>query len=265
MKPIPFTIRHSLLTLILILTLSPQGRSQSETQPSPTVHIVWLTNGDTLQSRLFRIKTSDSAEKYLLLDNDRKIPIHQVSRFQGTHANYVVLPGSAGTDVYKEEKSGPRISTYSRILYEAPLDTNGNHPVAYYFRKEGQQQMTPMSFQALNYAMADNPDAQQQVQLTRSLLVTGLSVTAASAILGIIGILASHSRPQPPLAQITPTTPVINPFGPPLAPTPPSLPPLPKPYISPLVYVGVGGMLAGLTITLTAKSHQNKAFDIYNQ
>ena len=249
----PFALSHILLPLFLTTGLSLQGFCQPSDHRSD--RIVWLMNGDTLYSRHLQVWNPDTTEKFLILDNDRKIPIHLVSRFRGLHGTYVVLPGSIGIDIYKVEKEGPHISVYSRTLYEAPVDSTGAHPVAMYFRKPGQPQMNLLTYQSLLHAMADNPDAQHQLHLTKTHLRGGLVITLLSATLTGIGLYESYRAGR----KKTSPPPDNNPVWPPPPPPPHST------SLSPLIFIGAGGMAAGLVVTFGAHKHEMKALNIYNQ
>jgi hypothetical protein len=246
---------------LLAAFLSTPAYSQSPDHA--TDRIVWLSNGDTIYTHQLEFRLSPTGDKYLLLDNGKELPLELVSRFQGRRGIFVVMSGSAGPDVYKVIKEGPRISAYSRTLYEAPLDSFGAHPVAFYYRKAGQSQMNLMTYNGLLNAMDDNPAALHEVQSIRTQFVGGMILTVVSA--GIMGYglyksFKKNSSQQLALPTLT-ANPPINPFGP---PTPPTLPPLPKASVSPLVFVGLGGIGAGLIIGLGAHRHELRAFDLYN-
>jgi hypothetical protein len=267
MRPLFLTSRSFLFFLLpFLLATGLSMPAFSQTSDHTTDRIVWLNNGDTIHSRRLQFKVSNTGDKFLLLDNGRELPIDRVSRFRERRGTFVVMSGSAGPDVYKIIKEGPRISAYSRTLYEAPLDTNGAHPVAYYYRKAGQQQMSLLTYTSLLNAMEDNQAAQQQVRLTKKQFIGGVAISLVSVAVVAVGFYKTYHRtanqPLPPSAL--PTTPPFNPYGPP--PPPPSLPPLPKQSsLSPLVYLGIGGVGAGLVIGLGAHRHELRAFDLYNQ
>src|SRR5882757_6608615 len=111
MRPLSLTSRSILFFLLsFFLTAGLSMPAYSQSPDHATDRIVWLNNGDTLYSHQLQFKVSNTGDKFLLLDNGRELPIDLVSRFRGRHGTFVVMSGSAGQDVYKVIKEGPRIS-----------------------------------------------------------------------------------------------------------------------------------------------------------
>jgi hypothetical protein len=236
-----------IIPFLFFTGLALAGLSQS----SHETNIVWLNNGDTLYSHELHFHISDLAEKYLLLDNQRQVNIRDVNRYRGRHGTFVVLPGSAGPDLYRVIREGPRISAYSRTIYEAEPDTNGVHPTAYYYRKAGQQQMTLLTYHGLLHAMQDNPGAQVQLRLTKTQFIGGIALSFVSAVVTAVGFHEMFKRSANQPLQLP------NPSG--------QLSPLPGTKVAPLAIIGSAGFVGGMVIAFTAHRHEKKAFDIYNQ
>src|SRR5690242_12350874 len=132
----PIRMRVTLIALTIFLSLSATAQSPA-TNP---VNYVLLSDGQKLYPSRIQLKFTRAADKYLELGDHSQIPIEQVSRFKVPEGNFVVVPGSAGSDIYKVEKEGTRISTYSRTFTDpAHASDPGYHgTVELYFRRSGQ-------------------------------------------------------------------------------------------------------------------------------
>ncbi len=134
--------------LLLGLFFFLSGNAQSLTppdavNPSPapdSACYIQLKNGQNLYSRHVRLKSTDTSDTYLYLDNDRHIPIGQVIRYRSPAGSFIPIPGSSGTDIYRVEREGPKISLYSRLLIDPDhsLDSGYTPTRLFYFRKPGQ-------------------------------------------------------------------------------------------------------------------------------
>lgn len=246
-----------------MLGISLTSRSQPPGQPQSTdsVNRIRLKTGEIIHSRI-RLRKNSSDEKYLLLDDDRQLFIDQVDRYSTRWETFVTVPGSAGTDIYRVEREGSRISLYSRLIIDPyRFQDSGYTPTRlFFFRKTGQEKMTPETYTGLMNAMADNPASTRQLRIMRTQMAVGGTIAVASFIVAVIAALTHHPSnpkfdpPAPP--QIT------WPYMPPPSPTPPG----PTRYkLSPLVPIGGAVMLGGLVFALTAHHHEYKALDIYNQ
>lgn len=241
-----------LLTFFLLTGLLPALCAQ---QPgADSAYFVYLKNGNRLYTSRLHLKTSSAAEQSLQLANGQDIPMDQVDRFRSRAGTFVAVPGSAGTDLYHVDQEGSRISLYSRVFIDPRrFGDSGYLPLReYYFRKEGKTTMHPVTYASLMNAMSDRPDAQRQLSLTKTDAVIGFSTLFAGFVVEAVGIGLSLHRP-------TVATQVQPPYGPPLTEYS-----FGSRQLSPLVFVGAGGLIAGAVFLATAHHHQRKAIDLYN-
>ena len=239
-------MRPTLLLVCLLPTLL--GKAQSPTRDS--AYYVLITDTQKLYSHHLQLKCTDTATKYLELDDHRQVPIEQVSRFHSHSGTFVAIPGSAGTDIYKVEKEGPKISLYSRLIVD-PVhvhDSGYTSTRLFYYRKPGQVRMQPVTYPGLQAAMQDNPVSVRELHLAMSHYKVGLGVALSSVVITAIGLFATIRSNNHALSQ---------------QPDPGQ--PLPHSTLSPLVIVGSGGIIGGLAVALSARRHEVKAFDIYNR
>ncbi|MBN9380550.1 MAG: hypothetical protein J0H74_07290 [Chitinophagaceae bacterium] len=245
MKPLP-----TILCLLLFL----EGHAQSSRQDSN--YYALLKDSQKIYSNHLQLKCTNTADKYLELDNHRQIPIEQVHRFHSRSGVFVTVPGSAGTDIYRVEREGPKISVYSRLIFDpAHQNDSGYTPTQYYYyRKTGQEKMQIVTYPGLQNAMADKPASLRELHLARSEFKLGIGITVASLFVEAFGLYESF-RNRSDQTELKPP-----PLGQPL-------PPLPSPShtFSPLVIVGAGGLAGGLVLIFGAHRHELKALDIYNR
>jgi hypothetical protein len=239
--------------ILLLLLLAPAARTQPdlhpEIAPGPGFY-VRLKNGQTLYSSFVRLRHPTPAEKYLALDNNQQIPIEKVHRYKSSYGTFVTVPGSSGTDIYRAEREGPRISLYSGLAKEPSALDDRTPTRSLFFRKTGETIMTPLALPCLKQAMADNPSSLHQLQTATRLKYTGLAILLTSAIVEGFGISQSFRKraatvPPPPIMYRAP----------------------PQHYFSasPLLYIGGGGLIAGFVLVLSGHRHFKRTFEIYNQ
>jgi hypothetical protein len=121
--------------LLLILTVSGFcGYSQSTTRS--TAWYVELKDSTILYSKKLSVLNSLSGGEYLLLDNNKKIPMSQVIRYRSRAGEYIRQKGPVET--YRLEKGGPRLFVYSRSYYY-PDSTGYREGRDYFFRRRKQK------------------------------------------------------------------------------------------------------------------------------
>jgi len=257
MKPL-FLILISLLPFSLPVHSQP-GSHLDATSALPATapgseFYVRLKDGQTRYSSFVHLKHSNPAEKYLALDNNRHIPIGQVDRYRTPYGTYLTVPDSTGTNIYRIQQEGRRLSLYSRLAEKISDMDNHTSTRSLFFRKTGETTMTPAAMTCLQQAMADNPASLHQLQKATRLKHIGLGIVVASAIVEGLGVYQSTRKKIDPI-HLQPDSPL----------PPPHL--LPKPYytVSPLLFIGGEGLLAGFVVLLNAHHHVKKALDIYNQ
>ena len=263
MKPVLIAV-----SLLLFFSLSGQAQSNTEPQtpgitknpsPNPPNYTV-LKDGQKIYSTHLRLRRDASANKYLLLDSDQHIPIENVDRFHSVLGTFVTVPGSAGTDIYRVEREGPKISLYSKLFIDpSAVNDSGYTPTReFFFRKAEQEKMKAVTAASLTNALADNPASLRQLSIAKTTTRVGISTTLTGMIIGVIGgfiTVKGHSHQE----IFQPTVPPGFPQFPPLQTTVTTHP------VSPLVYIGGGGIIGGLILIFNANHHALKAFDIYNQ
>ena len=251
-------------TLIqLLLLLAPAARTQPDLHPKIAPHsgfhskiapdsgvYVRLKTGSVLYSDFVRLQHLKPAEKFLILDKDRRIPIEKVDRYKSSSGTFVTVPGSSGTDIYRTEQEGPRISLYSGLAKESSVLDDRTPTRSLFFRKTGETTMTPLALSCLQQAMADNPSSLHQLQTATRLKYTGLAILLTSAIVEGFGISKSFRKKDAPV----PPPPIMY-----------RAPPQHYFSASPLMYIGGGGLIAGFVLVGRAHHHFRKALDVYNQ
>ncbi len=250
MKAIPIA-----LSLSFLFTLS------AHSQDSP--YYARLKTGQTLFSTSLRLRGSTGDDKYLSLDNGRKIPIAEVDRYSSPFGLFVTVPGSAGTDIYRVDREGPKISLFSRVVYDpnaGEYDPNnqtynsGAYTRKAYFRKSGEVQMHTITYTSLMNALSDSPESQLEIRIAKTQVVSGVSLLLASVLVEGIGLIETGKMHASHFVTTTSTqypyttnTTFVRGTG-----------------TSPLVYVGAGGFVAGIVLTFTARHKLFRAIDIYN-
>jgi hypothetical protein len=225
--------------LLLMLTASGFcGYSQSTTRG--TTWYVELKDSIVLYSKKLSVLNSLSEGEYLLLDNNKKIPMSQVIRYRSRAGQFIRQKGPVET--YRLEKGGPRLFVYSRSYYY-PDSTGYREGRDYFFRKEETEDMQVMNYRNLKDAMADNPASLYQLQAARSKMKAAGITAVASFLITAIGIQATFRENSRRRAE--------NPKA--------------KGYTSPMLVAGPAVMLASITVMFTAPAHVRKAVDIYNR
>lgn len=255
-------------SLFITLSLSVLFANSGYTQADPSaksrdsIYYARLKTGQTLFSSSLRLRGSLDDNKYLSLDNGRKIPLEEVDRYSSPFGLFVTVPGSAGIDIYRVDREGPKISLYSRVVYDPYANaydpntqtySSGAYTRTLYFRKSGEVRMHTITYTSLMKALADNPESQQDVRVAKTRLVTGISLLLVSVLVEGVGLIetgkmhAAHfvttTSNQYPYTNTT----LVHGTG-----------------TSPLIYIGAGGFVAGAVLALGARHKLFKAIDVYN-
>ena len=227
---------------IFLLLISIMSVFCGYSQPTArgTAWYVELKDSTILYSKKLSVINSLSEGEYLLLDNNKKIPMSQVIRYRSRAGEFIREKGPVET--YRLEKGGPRLFIYSRSYYY-PDSTGYREGRDYFFRKGSTEDMQEMNYKNLKDAMADNPASIHQLQAARSTLKAAGVTAVASFLITVIGIQASF-RENTRRRNTNPAA---------------------KGYTSPMLVAGPGMMLVSITVMFTAPGNMRKAIDIYNQ
>src|ERR1700744_461551 len=246
----------------LLLALSALFAYPAHSQDS--LYYAQLKNGQTIYSSTLRVRNNPASDKYLALDKNRTIPIDEVGRFYSPRGMFVTVPGSAGTDVYRVEMDGRKISLFSQVVYDpndATYDPNtqtwtyGSNTRKEYYRKTGETQMHLVSYASLRHALSENPASEAKMRLASTKVYTGLSLFLASAVVEGIGILQTARKNAPHL--VTTTNPQY-PYNTTTASVSSGH------TVSPLLFIGLGGMAGGIVLFFGAHHSEFRALSLYN-
>jgi hypothetical protein len=229
---------NKLILLLILPFCNIYGYSQSASHD--TAWYVELKDSSVLYSKKLSVRNSLSDGEYLLLDNNKKVPVSQVIRYRNKTGEYIRDRGPIET--YRLENAGPRLFIYSRSFWY-PDSTGYSEGRSYFFRKEDTEEMQAMGYKNLKDAMSDNPASLHQMQVARSTwYVAGIGavVSAAALFVGMSATYRENVRRHEANVGA-------------------------KSYTSPLLFAGGGLFFASLTVQLTAHGHLKKAIDIYNQ
>ena len=166
MKPV-------LIAVSLLLFFSLSGQAQSNT------NYTVLKDGQKIYSNHLRLRINATAGQYLVLDSNRHIPIEDVDRFRSGLGTFVTVPGSAGTDIYRIEREGPKISLYSKLFIDPnAVNDSGYTPTReFFFRKAEQEKMKIATAASLTAALADNPASLHQISIAKTTTRVGIFTT----------------------------------------------------------------------------------------
>jgi hypothetical protein len=274
MKQSLYLLAALLATLLGYLPLSAQHR------PQDSLYFVRLRDGSTLYSNKVQLKQSLSQGKYLLLDNNRQLPLSQAKEFKGWDGTFAVGNIRGRYDAYKLENEGRRISLFAQCylstttVYTAPTPggpatdatTITTREKNYFFRKEPDGDIQRLTYHNLQTAMADDPSSIRQLHIARTNLYLGLGLLTTGVALGVAGfIINSHRNAEASNAFSTAsqnwyhaTSTGAIPFNTP----PPSLPP--HYGLSPLFFIGALTSLSAIIPIFNVGRHTQKALAIYN-
>lgn len=160
---------------------------------------VALKDSTILYSKKLSVRNSLKDGEYLLLDNNKKIPMSQVIQYKSRTGEYIRQNGPVET--YRLEKNGPRLFVYSRSFYYSD-STGSREGHDYFFRKGTMGELQELNYKNLLDAVADNAASVRKLQAGRSTMVVAGCSAAAAFLLTIAGIamnVAPHARGLPPL------------------------------------------------------------------
>src|SRR5690348_8677045 len=101
---------NKLILLFILSVCSIYGYSQRISHD--TAWYVELKDSTVLYSKKLSVRNSLNEGEYLLLDNNKKIPISQVIRYRNKTGDYIRERGPVET--YRLENTGPHLFIYSR-------------------------------------------------------------------------------------------------------------------------------------------------------
>jgi len=226
------------ILLLIFVVSSFCSFSQSTTRD--TAWYVELKDSTILYSKKLLVINAYSADEYILLDNNKKIPMSEVIRYRSRAGEYIREKGPV--ESYRLEKNGPRLFVYSRS-YLYPDSTGYREGRDYYYRKDNSADMVKMNYKSLLNALADNPASMRQLRAARSAFTIGLAGTALSLLVTTLGGINNY--------RVNVRRHNENPRA--------------KSYTSPALPIGCALFLASITITFTAPGHIQRAINIYNQ
>jgi len=229
---------NKLFLLIILSLYNVYGYSQPISHD--TAWYVELKDSSVLYSKKLSLRNSLNEGEYLLLDNNKKVPISQVIRYRSRTGEYIRERGPVET--YRLENKGPRLFIYSRSFWY-PDSTGYREGRNYFFRKDSSEVMQEVTYKNLKDAMADNPASMYHMQAfrsTRSAAGIGLVVSAVAMFAGINATYRENAK------RITDNVRA-------------------KDYWSPLLYAGGALFLASIAVEFTAHGHIKKAIDVYNR
>jgi len=263
-------------SLFLLIVLLGYLDTKAQSTSKDSLYFVRLLNGTTLYSNKVRLMNSITQGKYLLLDDNQRIPLSQAKDFKGWEGTFAIGDIGGRYDAYKLQNEGRRISLYSQCYYttdtyftaitpggaETPT-TITTRQKAYYFRKGADSPIQRLSIHNLTLATADNPASTQELRIAGTNIHLGIGLLAGGVVLATAGIITTvnHNRDLSNAydqasakwfqqAQTNPNTP---------------LPALPH-YsgLSPLFYIGTAATLSAMIPLFNVNKHVQKALDIYN-
>jgi|GEM_PF-5797266 len=246
---------NKIILLIIFLACDLYGYSQlTIKQARDTTWYVELKDSTVLYSKKLLVINSLKEGEYLLLDQNKKIPMSAVVRYRSKTGEYIRDKGPVET--YRIEKGGPRLFVYSRCFTYS--DTSGFHKDrAFFIRKGLTGDMQEMDYRNLKDAVADNTASMRQLQAYKSTLVIGFAAATVGLLFTTVGgfqtVRKNGNKPLP--TQVIPGRP-----GQPIQTAQ-----LGKSYTSPLLIAGPTIMIGAIITICTAPGHIPKAINIYNQ
>jgi hypothetical protein len=225
---------------LLLIPVMSFFNAYSQSTTRGTAWYVELKDSTILYSKKLSVLNNLSEGEYLLLDNNKRIPMSQVIRYRSRAGEFIREKGPVET--FRLEKGGPRLFVYSRSYYY-PDSTGYREGRNYFFRKGETEDMQEMNYRNLKEAMADNPASLDQLQAARSKLKAAGVMAAASFLITAIGIQATFRENARRHAE--------NPKA--------------KGYTSPMLFAGPVMIAASITVMFTVPGHMRKAVDIYNR
>jgi hypothetical protein len=267
-------MKKSFFLLIVFLTGYLGTNAQSPSKDS--LYFVRLQNGTTLYSNKVSLVNSLTQGKYLLLDNNQRIPLSQAKDFKGWAGTFAIANIGGQYDAYKLQNEGRRISLYSQCYYTTETYYTAATPggvefpttittreKAYYFRKGTDSSIERLTIHNLKLATADNPASTHELGIAGTNIHLSIGLLAGGVALVTAGIITTvnHNRDLSNAfdqasakwfqeAQTNPNTPM---------PTAPHYSGL-----SPLFFIGTAATFSAFIPLFNVGKHVQKALDIYN-
>jgi hypothetical protein len=264
--------------LFLLIALNAHPAIEAQTLPKDSLYFVHLTDGTILYSNKVWLKNSLYQGKYLLLDNNRQIPLSQTRDFRGWDGSFTVGKINGEYDAYRLQNEGRRISLFSQCYYQTETvyaspkpggietpTTITTQEKALFFRKGADGDIQPLTYHNLKLAVADDSTSSHELRLAHSNLYLGVGLLAAGIALVATGIAStvnhnhalSNAYDQASAKWFAEAQ--ANPF----ANNP--MPPLPR-YsgLSPLAFVGMAVTLSAVIPLASIGKHAQKALNNYN-
>lgn len=225
---------------LLFILLASCSCSYGQQTTGDTPWFVELTDSTILFSEKLLVKASRAEGEYLLLDDNRKIPMHLVRRYKNKSGEYIRL--GTPPETYRLENEGPRLFIYSRKYYyeEEGFQKGGKD---YFLWKENMPYMPEVNYKNLRQAMADNPYSVRELRYMRTAKITGYGLMAAAGLFTALGINAASGEND--------RKPIQHALG--------------KGYFSPLMIAGTVTLAASITVFFMGSGRTQKAIRIYNQ
>jgi opacity protein-like surface antigen len=259
------------LLMILVSTLTAPAQSS----PKDSLYFVRLRDNTTLYSNKVKLVDSRSQGKYLLLDNNQKIPLSEAKEFKGWQGTFAIGQIGGRYDAFKLQNEGRKISLYSQCYYTTDTYYNATTPdgvetpttitsreKAYYFRKGTDSNIQRVTYHNLKLALADNPSSMHQLRIAGTNLYLGIGLLAGGLAVTAAGIIETGKRNND--AQNAFKTASANWLI--QAQTNPnaSPPALVHHSESPLIYIGAATTLSAMIPLFNVGRHAQKALEIYN-
>jgi hypothetical protein len=262
-------------SLFILFALPGLGQSEPGRSQSDKLYYVHLVSGDTIHSTHVKLVNSFTRGKYLLLDNNRRIPIGSARDFKGWEGTFAVGSIDGNYDAFRLQNEGRRISLYSKCYYETETtwyspapgvqqtpSTITTRETAWFFRKGLDGDIERVTIHNLRAAMTDDPASLAQLKIAGANLHIGIGLLAAGAGTAVAGIIQTHQRNTDAYNNYKAesaawyNSSLTNPNTP--------MPTLPHYGLSPLFFVGSAMALSGFIPIFNTRKHLVKALDIYN-
>ena len=191
-------MKYSFFLLITLL-----GHLVTYAQSRDSLYFIRLKDGSTLYSNKVQLKNTFGG-KYLVLDNNKQIPLSQAKEFKGWDGTFAVGYRHGDYDAYKLQNEGRRISLFSQCYYTTETvyasatpdgvrtpTTITSREKALFFRKEPDGDIEPLTYHNLNIAIADDSNATHELRIARTNVYLGVGMLAAGLGLFATGIITT--------------------------------------------------------------------------
>lgn len=268
-------MKHFLFFLVILPT---QLAVKAQSQPKDSLYFVHLKDGTTLYSKKVRLTSSLYQGKYLLLDNNKQVPLSQTKDFKGWEGSFAVGQIGGVYDAFRLQNGGRRISLFSQCYYlteteytsptpggVATPSTIGTHEKALFFRKGTDGPIEPLNFHNLKLAVADDSGSSHELTLAHTNLYLGIGLAAAGVALIATGVASTvnHNHSLSNAYDQASAQWFAQAQAHPFANNP--MPPLPH-YsgLSPLAFVGMAVTISAIIPLANMGKHAQRALNRYN-